>query len=168
MCHNNINYTPLSLMAHHRQGSIHNEAVLNCIKSRVLISLDRIDLQIEISPLSFEEMSQTSVSEPSSVIRQRVVKARSIQEERYKEHPLIHCNAQMTSSLLRQYCELDDKAVQVLKNAMSKLDLSARAYDRILKVSRTIADYEGEDKISSTHIAEAISYRNLDRSNRGV
>ena len=130
--------------------------------------LDRIDLQIEISPLSFEEMSQTSVSEPSSVIRQRVVKARSIQEERYKEHPLIHCNAQMTSSLLRQYCELDDKAVQVLKNAMSKLDLSARAYDRILKVSRTIADYEGEDKISSTHIAEAISYRNLDRSNRGV
>lgn len=130
--------------------------------------LDRIDLQIEISPLSFEEMSLNTVNEPSSAIRQRVVRARAIQEERYKDHPLIHCNAQMTSALLRQYCELDDKALIVLKNAMSKLDLSARAYDRILKVSRSIADYEGEDKITSTHIAEAISYRNLDRRNRGL
>lgn len=130
--------------------------------------LDRIDLQIEISPLSFEEMSLNTVNEPSSAIRQRVVRARAIQEERYKDHPLIHCNAQMTSALLRQYCELDDKALMVLKNAMSKLDLSARAYDRILKVSRSIADYEGENKITSTHIAEAISYRNLDRRNRGL
>lgn len=130
--------------------------------------LDRIDLQIEISPLSFEEMSLNTVNEPSSAIRQRVVRARAIQEERYKDHPLIHCNAQMTSALLRQYCELDDKALMVLKNAMSKLDLSARAYDRILKVSRSIADYEGEDKITSTHIAEAIAYRNLDRRNRGL
>lgn len=130
--------------------------------------LDRIDLQIEISPLSFEEMSLNTVNEPSSAIRQHVVRARAIQEERYKDHPLIHCNAQMTSALLRQYCELDDKALIVLKNAMSKLDLSARAYDRILKVSRSIADYEGEDKITSTHIAEAISYRNLDRRNRGL
>lgn len=130
--------------------------------------LDRIDLQIEISPLSFEEMSLNTVNEPSSAIRQHVVRARAIQEERYKDHPLIHCNAQMTSALLRQYCELDDKALMVLKNAMSKLDLSARAYDRILKVSRSIADYEGEDKITSTHIAEAISYRNLDRRNRGL
>lgn len=130
--------------------------------------LDRIDLQIEISPLSFEEMSLNTVNEPSSAIRQRVVRARAIQEERYKDHTLIHCNAQMTSALLRQYCELDDKALIVLKNAMSKLDLSARAYDRILKVSRSIADYEGEDKITSTHIAEAISYRNLDRRNRGL
>lgn len=130
--------------------------------------LDRIDLQIEISPLSFEEMSLNTVNEPSSAIRQRVVRARAIQEERYKDHPLIHCNAQMTSALLRQYCELDDKALIVLKNAMSKLDLSARAYDRILKVSRSIADYEGEDKITSTHIAEAIAYRNLDRRNRGL
>lgn len=130
--------------------------------------LDRIDLQIEISPLSFEEMSLNTVNEPSSAIRQRVVRARAIQEERYKDHPLIHCNAQMTSALLRKYCELDDKALMVLKNAMSKLDLSARAYDRILKVSRSIADYEGEDKITSTHIAEAIAYRNLDRRNRGL
>ena len=129
--------------------------------------LDRIDLQIDILPLSFEDMSKTSVGEPSEKIRERVVKARRIQEERYKDHPLIHCNAQMTPALLREHCVLDDRALKVLKNAMSKLDLSARAYDRILKVARTIADYEGVDKITSTHIAEAISYRNLDRSGWG-
>lgn len=127
--------------------------------------LDRIDLQIDILPLSFDEMSRTTTSEPSSKIRERVIAARKIQEERYKSHPLIHCNAQMTPSLLREFCVLDDKAQKVLKNAMSKLDLSARAYDRILKVARTIADYEDSEKITSVHIAEAISYRNLDRSN---
>lgn len=129
--------------------------------------LDRIDLQIDILPLSFEEMSKTTISEPSSKIREKVVAARKIQEERYKSHPLIHCNAQMTSSLLREFCVLDDKALKVLKTAMSKLDLSARAYDRILKVARTIADYEGSENITSVHIAEAISYRNLDRSSWG-
>ena len=129
--------------------------------------LDRIDLQIEIAPLSFDEMSQTTASEPSTAIRARVVKARQRQEERYRDHPLIHCNAQMTSAQIREYCQLDDRSMRVLRNAMSKLDLSARAYDRILKVARTIADYEGLDQITSTHIAEAISYRNLDRTNRG-
>lgn len=129
--------------------------------------LDRIDLQIEIAPLSFDEMSQTTASEPSTAIRERVVKARQRQEERYRDHPLIHCNAQMTSAQIREYCQLDDRSMRVLRNAMSKLDLSARAYDRILKVARTIADYEGLDQITSTHIAEAISYRNLDRTNRG-
>lgn len=130
--------------------------------------LDRIDLQIEIAPLSFDEMSQTTASEPSAAIRERVVKARQRQEERYRDHPLIHCNAQMTSAQIREYCQLDDRSMRVLRNAMSKLDLSARAYDRILKVARTIADYEGLDQITSTHIAEAISYRNLDRTNRGI
>ena len=129
--------------------------------------LDRIDLQIEIAPLSFDEMSQTTASEPSTAIRERVVKARQRQEERYRDNPLIHCNAQMTSAQIREYCQLDDRSMRVLRNAMSKLDLSARAYDRILKVARTIADYEGLDQITSTHIAEAISYRNLDRTNRG-
>ena len=156
------------MIEHHRSSRVYSEAVSNYAKSWDRVLLDRIDLQIEISPLSFEEMSLNTVNEPSSAIRQRVVRARAIQEERYKDHPLIHCNAQMTSALLRQYCELDDKALIVLKNAMSKLDLSARAYDRILKVSRSIADYEGEDKITSTHIAEAIAYRNLDRRNRGL
>ena len=130
--------------------------------------LDRIDLQIEIAPLTFDEMSQTTASEPSAIIRERVVKARQRQEERFKDHPLVHSNAQMTSALIREYCQLDDRSLSVLRNAMSKLDLSARAYDRILKVARTIADYEGLDQITSTHIAEAISYRNLDRTNRGL
>ena len=129
--------------------------------------LDRIDLQIEILPLSFEEVSRTHTSEPSSVIRERVITARQIQEERYKDHPLIHCNAMMTPALMREHCQLDDKALALIQKAMTKLDLSARAYDRILRVSRTIADYEGSGNITSTHIAEAISYRNLDRSSWG-
>lgn len=129
--------------------------------------LDRIDLQISILPLSFSEVSKNTVSEPSAVIRERVMRARAIQAERFKEHPLIHCNAQMTPALIREHCQLDEKCLTLLQKAMTKLDLSARAYDRILKVARTIADYEGCENISSTHIAEAISYRNLDRSNWG-
>ncbi len=129
--------------------------------------LDRIDLQIEILPLSFEEVSRAGVAESSASIRERVIKARKIQEERFKDVPGVHCNAQMTPALLRQYCKLDDKALAMIQKAMTKLDLSARAYDRILKVSRTIADYDGENDISSIHIAEAISYRNLDRSSWG-
>ena len=129
--------------------------------------LDRIDLQIDIVPLSFEEVSKTTVAESSEEIRKRVVAARKIQEERFKGHPLIHCNAMMTPALLREHCRLDEKALDMLKKAMTKLDLSARAYDRILKVARTIADYEGCENITSTHIAESISYRNLDRSTWG-
>ncbi len=129
--------------------------------------LDRIDLQIEIVPLSFDEVSRTYKSESSEEIRKRVVAARQIQEVRYKNHPLIHSNSQMTPALMREFCVLDDKAMTLLKKAMEKLDLSARAYDRILRVSRTIADYEGCENINSSHIAEAISYRNLDRSSWG-
>ena len=169
MYHNNMDYSAASLMiAHHRRSRVHGEAVSNYAKLWDRIFLDRIDLQIEIAPLSFDEMSQTTASEPSAAIRERVVKARQRQEERYRDHPLIHCNAQMTSAQIREYCQLDDRSMRVLRNAMSKLDLSARAYDRILKVARTIADYEGLDQITSTHIAEAISYRNLDRTNRGI
>lgn len=129
--------------------------------------LDRIDLQIEILPLSFEEVSRTSVAESSASIRERVIRARQVQEARFRDEPGIHCNAQMTPSLLRQHCQLDDKALAMIQRAMTKLDLSARAYDRILKVSRTIADYDGDPAITSTHIAEAISYRNLDRNSWG-
>lgn len=130
--------------------------------------MDRIDIQIDIQPLSFEEMSRPAAAEPSCVIRERVVKARQIQEERYKDHPLIHCNAQMTPALMREFAALDEKSIKTLRNAMSKLDLSARAYDRIVRVARTIADYEESERITSAHIAEAISYRNLDRSNWGM
>ena len=141
--------------------------------------LDRIDMQIEIRPLSFEEMSRHHVSESSASIRERVLKARRIQEERFAQlsaaaqltadgrTETIHCNAQMGPAQLRQYCQLDEASLRLLRNAMTKLDLSARAYDRILRVARTIADYEGCESISSTHIAEAISYRNLDKHSWG-
>ncbi len=127
--------------------------------------MDRIDIQVEIVPVAFEEMSSTRQGESSATIRARVVKARQIQQERYKNFPQIHCNAQMTSSMLTRYAHPDERSLSLLRQAMTRLNLSARAYDRILKVSRTIADLEGCDHIQSTHIAEAISYRNLDRNN---
>ena len=129
--------------------------------------LDRIDLQIEITPLSFEEMSRTAPGETSAAIRERVIKARKIQEERFASEPGIHCNAQMNSRLMKQYAQPDEEGMNLLREAMNRLQLSARAYDRILRVSRTIADLAGSDHILSEHISEAIGYRNLDRSNWG-
>lgn len=129
--------------------------------------LDRIDIQIEIVPVPFEEMANNHPAEPSSEIRKRVIKARQIQDTRFADQPGIYCNAQMTSKLLAQYAQPDNKDLTLLKNAMNRLNLSARAYDRILKVSRTIADLEGSEQILSAHLAEAISYRNLDRENWG-
>lgn len=129
--------------------------------------LDRIDIQIEIVPVPFEEMANNHSAEPSSEIRKRVIKARQIQDTRFADQPGIYCNAQMTSKLLSQYAQPDNKGLTLLKNAMNRLNLSARAYDRILKVSRTIADLEGSEQILSAHLAEAISYRNLDRENWG-
>lgn len=126
--------------------------------------LDRIDIQIEIVPVPFEKMAEQQWSEPSAAIRKRVINARQRQAERYAAHPTIHCNAQMTSKLLAQYAELDAQGVTLLRQAMERLNLSARAYDRILKVSRTIADLEGSEKIAPNHLAEAIGYRNLDRA----
>ena len=129
--------------------------------------LDRIDLQIEITPLSFEEMSRTAPGETSAAIRERVIKARKIQEERFASEQGIHCNAQMNSRLMKQYAQPDEEGMNLLREAMNRLQLSARAYDRILRVSRTIADLAGSDHILSEHISEAIGYRNLDRSNWG-
>ena len=125
--------------------------------------LDRIDIQIEIVPVPFEKMSEQTQSESSSDIRKRVIKARKIQELRFANHPGIYCNAQMESQLLHQYAQPDEKGLALLRTAMTRLNLSARAYDRILKVARTIADLEGSERIQSNHLAEAISYRNLDR-----
>lgn len=127
--------------------------------------LDRIDIQIEIIPVPFEKMAEKKETESSSAIRERVIAARNLQEKRYKSYPGIFCNAQMTSRLLAKYADLDVSCLRLLKMAMAQFNLSARAYDRILKVARTIADLEASEEIQSAHIAEAISYRNLDREN---
>ena len=127
--------------------------------------LDRIDIQCEIVPVPFEKISDTQPGESSASIRERVIRARKIQELRYANESNIHCNAQMSSRLLNRYARPDAQGLALLKNAMERLNLSARAYDRILKVARTIADLEGSEEIRSYHLAEAISYRNLDREN---
>lgn len=127
--------------------------------------MDRIDIQVEVENVPFEDISKAPAGEPSASIRERVIRARKIQEERFKGHRGIHCNAQMTTSMLQKYAVLDDTSMERLRTAMRQLNLSARAYDRILKVSRTIADLEGSEQIQSYHVAEAIGYRNLDRDN---
>ena len=129
--------------------------------------MDRIDLHVEVLPVPYNELSDTRRGEPSVEIRKRVVRARKIQELRYKEYPDIHSNAQMTSKLLQRYCVLDARSQEALRNAMHRLGLSARAYDRILKVARTIADLDGSENIQYGHLAEAINYRSLDRDNWG-
>ncbi len=130
--------------------------------------LDRIDLQIEITPVPFEEISNTAPGEPSAAIRERVIAARKIQEQRYKDERGIYCNAQMTPKLIARHAVLDDTSLAMLKTAMTRFDLSARAYDRILKVARTIADLDSSENIEFRHIAEAIGYRNLDRGSWGT
>lgn len=129
--------------------------------------LDRIDLHVEVTPVSFNELSSQSTSEKSESIRERVIKAREVQAERFKDSPGVYANAQMSSNQLKQICVLDNASQNLLKAAMEKLNLSARAYDRILKVSRTIADLEGSEKIQAQHLAEAIQYRSLDREGWG-
>lgn len=125
--------------------------------------LDRIDLHVEVTPVSFSELSKERISEKSESVRERVVKARQVQEERYKTSENIYCNAQMSSKQLRTICKITEEGTQLLKTAMERLGLSARAYDRILKVSRTIADLAGSQDIKTEHLAEAIQFRSLDR-----
>ncbi len=125
--------------------------------------LDRIDLHVEVTPVPFSELSNQQTSEKSSDIRERVILARRIQGERFKEDKQIHCNAQMRTKDLKTYCHLNDSSNTLLKTAMERLGLSARAYDRILKVARTIADLDSSANIETNHIAEAIQYRSLDR-----
>ncbi len=129
--------------------------------------LDRVDLHIEVVPVPFNKLAEAPAAEPSNEIRKRVVAARLIQSQRYVNVPGIHCNAQMTSRLLNTYAKPDERGQQILKAAMERLGLSARAHDRILKVARTIADLENEPNVLSHHIAEAIQYRSLDRSTWG-
>ncbi len=142
--------------------------------------LDRIDIHCEIQAVPFKQLSEMQPGEPSATIRERVIKARQIQTERFSSlllgeggvrGPRIHCNAQMTEKMLHQFAEPDEQSLDMLRMAMERLKLSARAYSRILKVARTIADLAGSEKVESVHIAEAIGYRNLDRGDwaeRGI
>ena len=125
--------------------------------------LDRIDIHIEIVPVPFEKLSEMKDSESSELVRERVMKARQIQEQRFKDIDGVYCNAQMSSKQMRTFAQIDKASSELLKNAMQRLNLSARAYDRIIKVARTIADLDDAENVLSNHIAEAINYRNLDR-----
>lgn len=129
--------------------------------------LDRIDIHVEIMPVPFDKLAESKAGEPSVNIRERVVRAREIQARRYAGEPGIHCNAQITPKLQTRYCALTPEAIAILKRAMEKNDMSARAYDRILKVARTIADLDGAENIGSQHISEAVNYRSLDRGGWG-
>ena len=127
--------------------------------------LDRIDIQVEIIPVPFEKLAEKGTSESSAAIRERVIQARQVQAARFADIPGVHCNAQMSSRLLHQFALPDTHGLNLLRNAMERFNLSARAYDRILKVARTIADLDHSEQVLPHHIAEAISYRNLDREN---
>lgn len=129
--------------------------------------LDRIDLHVEVTPVPFSELTTLSSGESSALIRERVIKAREQQAQRYNNCNGIYCNAQISSKLMKEICVLDAAGQNLLKTAIGKLNLSARAYDRILKVSRTIADLAGSEHILPVHLAEAITYRNLDREGWG-
>lgn len=126
--------------------------------------LDRIDLHIEVAPVPFEELNRRAEGEPSADVRERVIRARQVQSERFEKDAGIYCNAQMNTRAVREYCKLDGAGQQLMKMAIQRLGLSARAYDRILKVGRTIADLAGSDSIRPEHLSEAIQYRSLDRS----
>lgn len=125
--------------------------------------LDRIDIHVEVTPVSFDQMTANIKTESSEVIRERVIKARAIQTTRFKELDDVHSNALMHSQKVKEVCEINAAGRALLKTAMEKLGLSARAYDRILKVARTIADLAGSEEIKVEHLAEAIQYRSLDR-----
>ena len=130
--------------------------------------LDRIDIHIEVTPVNFDQLADTRKSENSEHIRERVIRAREIQEKRFAENEGIYCNAQMSSTTVRNVCEITSAGQNLLKTAMNRLQLSARAYDRILKVARTIADLSSSEEIKIEHLAEAIQYRSLDRESWGA
>ena len=140
---------------------------INNKKELAYIMCKCVDIQVEIVPVPFDELTKNTSSESSANIRERVIKARHIQALRFAEEPGIHCNAQMTPRLLQKYAQPDERGKIMLQNAMERLNLSARAYDRILKVARTIADLDNSELVQPTHIAEAISYRSLDRESWG-
>ncbi len=159
-----MNPCPCGFFNHPEKDCVCNSAAVQKYLNRISGPLmDRIDLHIEVVPVPFEKLSEVKESESSEYIRSRVIRARNLQSDRFRDLDKIYCNAQMSSRMLRTYCIIKPEGQKLLNNAMQKLGLSARAYDRILKVSRTIADLEGQEAIQSDHLAEAIQYRSLDR-----
>ena len=161
----------MSLINHRRRSARWHGASQKVGQSAAPLFLDRIDIQCEISPVPFQDISKAAPGEPSAKIRERVIKAREVQAERFNDYKGIHCNAHMTERMIHQFAEPDASSMDMLRMAMERLKLSARAYSRILKVARTIADLEGSAQVQQQHIAEAIGYRNLDRGDwaeRGI
>ncbi|WP_140937088.1 YifB family Mg chelatase-like AAA ATPase [Sphingobacterium lumbrici] len=161
-----MNPCPCGYFNHPERECICGSAVVQRYLSKISGPLlDRIDLHVEVTPVEFKELSNGQSAEDSNVIRQRVIEARKIQKKRFENNKDVHSNAQMSSKAVRDICLLDDTGKKLLQAAMERLNLSARAYDRILKVARTIADMESSEKIQPAHIAEAIQFRSLDREN---
>lgn len=159
-----MNPCPCGYFNHPEKECICGSAVVQRYLSKISGPLlDRIDLHVEVTPVEFKELASTRSTERSVHIRERVMQARKIQEKRFANNEQVHCNAQMSSKSLREICQIDESGKQLLKIAMERLNLSARAYDRILKVARTIADMEGSQHIENQHLAEAIQFRSLDR-----
>lgn len=159
-----MNPCPCGYLTHPDKTCTCSPAMINRYLNKISGPLlDRIDIHIEITPVEIGALAEKRCGESSKTIRDRVIVAREIQNARFKDHGTIHCNAMMSPAMMEKYCGLSDQSNELIKNAMNKLGLSARAYDRILKVSRTIADLEGEELISEDHVAEAIGYRNLDK-----
>lgn len=161
-----MNPCPCGYYNHPEKECICNSSAVQRYLSKISGPLlDRIDLHVEVTPVEFTELSSSGASEKSKDIRQRVVAARRIQANRFQHDSSVHCNAQMSPRTVRDICQIDEVGKKLLKNAMEKLGLSARAYDRILKVARTIADMEASERIHNQHLAEAIQFRSLDREN---
>jgi len=163
-----MNPCPCGYLNHPEKDCVCSPGVVQKYLNRISGPLlDRIDIHLEVIPVPIEKLSGVSNSEKSDKVRERVIISRKIQEMRY-ENDDIHSNSQMTSKLIRKFCELDTTGQNLLKTATTKLGLSARAYDRILKVSRTIADLDSSEKIEAKHLAEAVQYRSLDKDNWGI
>src|SRR5690606_1788227 len=161
-----MNPCPCGYYNHPEKECICGSAVVQRYLSKISGPLlDRIDLHVEVTPVAFNELAGNTENEASATIRQRVIQARAIQEKRFTNHENIHNNAQMSAKTVREICSIDDSGKQLLQTAMERLGLSARAYDRILKVARTIADMEASASIHNHHLAEAIHFSSLDREN---